>query len=275
VRPVTAPRPPALWILGVMANPGPDGGGGVQSLNRAFDLLERLADAGGTLGVSELAAATGLPLPTIHRLLRSLTARGYVRQEPSRRYALGARLIRLGDAAGRALGVWAVPHLRRLVTEVGETANMAMLEGDAAVYVAQVPSPHSMRMFTEVGRRVMAHCTGVGKALLSQLDDEDVLDLVRRTGLPAMTDHTITTTDGLLGELRRVRGQGYAVDEGEQEIGVRCLAVPVDGGPGRIAVSVSGPSGRLTEERIPEIVPVLHRVAKELGNELRREAVAG
>jgi IclR family transcriptional regulator, acetate operon repressor len=246
--------------------------GGVRSLERAFELLERLADAGGTLGVSELAAATGLPLPTIHRLLRSLTAGGYVRQDASRRYVLGSRLIRLGDAASRSLGLWAMPHLRRLVVEVGETANMAMLEGDAAVYVAQAPSPHSMRMFTEVGRRVMAHSTGVGKVLLSRLDDTAVLRLVRRTGLPAMTDHTITTPDRLLAELARVRAQGYAVDDGEQEVGVRCLAVPVDGGPGSIAVSVSGPSGRLTEDRIPEIVPVLHRVAADLGTELRESA---
>jgi IclR family transcriptional regulator, acetate operon repressor len=253
-----------------MPNQGPDGG--VQSLNRAFELLERLADADGALGVSELAAATGLPLPTIHRLLRSLSAGGYVRQEPSRRYGLGSRLIRLGDAASRSLGVWAMPHLRGLVGEVAETANLAMLEGDSAVYVAQAPSPHSMRMFTEVGRRVMTHCTGVGKALLSRLDDRAVLRLLGRTGLPAMTDHTITSPDGLLAELDRIRRQGYAVDDGEQEVGVRCLAVPVEGGPGLIAVSVSGPSGRLTTERIPQLVPVLHRVAADLGSELGRAA---
>jgi IclR family acetate operon transcriptional repressor len=255
-----------------MANASSDRAGGVQSLNRAFELLERLADAEGTLGVSELAAATGLPLPTIHRLLRSLTAGGYVRQEPSRRYALGGRLIRLGDAASRSVGVWATPHLRRLVGEVGETANMAMLEGDAAVYVAQAPSPHSMRMFTEVGRRVMPHCTGVGKVLLSRLDDAAVLRMARRTGLPAMTEHTITRPELLLAELGRIRAQGYAVDDGEQEVGVRCLAVPVDGGPGHVAVSVSGPSGRLTRDRVPQIVPVLRRVAAELGAELSREA---
>ncbi len=257
-----------------MAEQPMGGASGVQSLNRAFAVLERLADAEGTLGVSELAAATGLPLPTIHRLLRSLTAGGYVRQEPSRRYALGARLIRLGDAASRSVGAWAQPQLRRLVAEVGETTNMAMLEGDAAVYVAQAPSAHSMRMFTEVGRRVMAHCTGVGKVLLSRLDDAAVLRLVRRTGLPAMTDHTITTPERLLAELARVRAEGYAIDDGEQEVGVRCLAVPVEGGPGSIAVSVSGPSGRLTEDRIPQLVPVLHRAAADLGAELR-ESGAG
>jgi IclR family acetate operon transcriptional repressor len=110
--------------------------------------------------------------------------------------------------------------------------------------------------------------------LLSRLDDAAVLRLVRRTGLPAMTDHTITAPERLLAELARVRAQGYAVDDGEQEVGVRCLAVPVEGGPGSIAVSVSGPSGRLTEDRIPHLVPVLHRVAADLGADLR-EIAAG
>ena len=248
--------------------------GAVQSLSRAFELLECLADAGGSLALSQLAASTGLPLPTIHRLLRTLIADGYVRQEPSRRYALGARLIRLGDVAGRALGVWAVPHLTQLVAEIGETANMAMLEGDAAVYVAQAPSTHAMRMFTEVGRRVMLHSTGVGKVLLARLSDEDVHLILRRTGLPPQTEHTLTTANRLIHELHRIREQGYGIDEGEQEIGVRCVAVPVPDAPGNVAISVSGPSGRLTENRVREIVPVLQRIAKELGNDLRRETPA-
>ena len=141
--------------------------GGVQSLERAFDLLERMADAGGEVGLSELAASSGLPLPTIHRLMRTLVSCGYVRQQPNRRYALGPRLIRLGESAARLLGTWARPYLARLVEETGETANMALLDGDEIVYVAQVPSKHSMRMFTEVGRRVLPHSTGVGKALLA------------------------------------------------------------------------------------------------------------
>src|SRR5690348_2502342 len=129
-----------------------------------MDLLEALADAGGELGLSELAQASGLPQPTIHRLLRTLVARGYARQLPSRRYSLGPRLMFLGDIASQLLRVWARPDLSRLVEHTGETANMALLEGDEVVYVAQVPSRNSMRMFTEVGRRVQPHCTGVGKA---------------------------------------------------------------------------------------------------------------
>jgi IclR family acetate operon transcriptional repressor len=228
-----------------------------------------MADAGGEAGLSELAAGSGLPLPTIHRLMRTLVACGYVRQQPSRRYALGPRLIRLGESASRRVGSWARPYLARLVEETGETANMALLDGDEVVYVAQVPSKHSMRMFTEVGRRVLPHSTGVGKALLADCPPEEVRALLARTGMPAATDRTITTADAFLAALEEVRRAGYAVDDNEQEVGVRCLAVVVPGSPTRAALSVSGPAGRVTDEATTRIVPVLRAVAAELGETLR------
>ena len=95
--------------------------------------------------------------------------REVIRQEESRRYTLGSRLIRLGEISSQALGTWLRPFLAQLVRLTGETANLAMLDGDEVVYIAQVPSPHSMRMFTEPGRRVQPHCTAVGKALLAEL----------------------------------------------------------------------------------------------------------
>ncbi|MFF8960176.1 IclR family transcriptional regulator [Streptomyces sp. NPDC014894] len=242
--------------------------GGVQSLERAFDLLERMADAGGEVGLSELSASSGLPLPTIHRLMRTLVACGYVRQQPNRRYALGPRLIRLGESASRLLGTWARPHLARLVEETGETANMALLDGDEIVYVAQVPSKHSMRMFTEVGRRVLPHSTGVGKALLAGSAPDDVRALLRRTGMPAATDRTITTPEAFLQALELVRHHGYAVDDNEQEIGVRCLAVPVPDSPTAAAISISGPAGRVTDAATVRIVPLLQEVARELSRTL-------
>jgi IclR family acetate operon transcriptional repressor len=246
----------------------------VQSVDRAFDLLELMAAAGGTMALSELAVRAGLPQPTIHRLVRTMAKRGYVRQEPSRRYALGPRLIPLGDTAGRMVGVWARPHLDELVRQIGETANLAMLEVDSVVYVAQVPSPHSMRMFTEVGRRVLPHCTGVGKALLSTLSTEEVIQVLRRTGMPALTETTITRPDEMLDELARVRERGYAVDDGEQELGVRCVAVPVTDSLAPVAISVSGPSGRLTADRVAEVGALLQRGAADLAAALRDEASA-
>ncbi|MFE9168780.1 IclR family transcriptional regulator [Streptomyces kebangsaanensis] len=242
--------------------------GGVQSLERAFDLLERMADAGGEVGLSELSATCGLPLPTIHRLMRTLVACGYVRQQPNRRYVLGPRLIRLGESASRLLGTWARPCLARLVEETGETANMALLDGDEVVYVAQVPSKHSMRMFTEVGRRVLPHSTAVGKALLAHSPEDEVRALLARTGMPAATERTITTAEGFLAALEDVRRLGYAVDDNEQEPGVRCLAVTVPGSPTVTAVSVSGPACRMTEAATERIVPALQQVAKDLSQTL-------
>jgi IclR family transcriptional regulator, acetate operon repressor len=245
--------------------------GGVQSLERAFLLLELMAEDGGEVALSRLAVESGLPLSTIHRLVRTLVARGYVRQLPSRRYVLGPRLIHLGESSSRTLGTWARPHLGSLVDATGETANLAMLDGDRVVYVAQVPSRHSMRMFTEVGRRVHLHCTGVGKALLSQLPTATARELLVRGGMPRLTPLTVTDPDEMLARLAQIAAQGYALDDGEQETGVRCVAVPVLGGPLMTAISVSGPEGRVPMETVPEIVAQLQETAAALAAELRED----
>jgi IclR family acetate operon transcriptional repressor len=237
----------------------------VQSVERAFALLECLAEAGGSLGLTQLAEASGLPMPTIHRLISTLAAQGYVRRESSRRYSLGPRLVRIGEMAGRAFGDWAKPSLVRLAKLAGETANLAMLDGDAVVYMANAPGPHSMRMFTEPGRRVLPHCTGVGKCLLAQLPADDARGILVRTGLPAQTNRTITDLDALMAQLAEIRDQGFALDDNEQEIGVRCVAVPMSGGPAQVAISVSGPHARMREEDIRRIVPILQSAAAELG----------
>jgi len=237
---------------------------GVQSLVRGFELLEAIGDMGGEAGLSELAGRTGLAPGTAHRIVRTLVDLGYLRQLPSRRYTLGARLLRLGDTASTLLGRWAAPVLTGLVDAVGETANLAVLDGDRAVYVAQVPSPHSVRMFTEIGRRVPLHCTGVGKAMLSRLPDTQVDALIARTGLPAVTPTTITDPAALRLELARAREQGWVRDEGEQETGVRCVAVPVSGPTGPVAVSVSGPVGRVDEAAVDRIAPVVMAAGRQL-----------
>src|SRR5690606_18537009 len=117
-----------------------------------------------------------------------------------RRYALGPRLIRLGESAGRQFGTDARPYLAELATTLGESANLAMIDRDMVVYVAQASSGQSMRMFTEVGRRVHTHCTGVGKAVLAQLPDDTVRDIMRRVGMPAATAHSVADVDSLLAQ---------------------------------------------------------------------------
>ena len=241
----------------------------VQSVDRTFELLEHLADGGGSLSLSELAARSALPMPTIHRLIRFLVSQGYVRQEPSKRYAIGPRMIWLGEAASRMLGSWATPALADLVETFGETTNMAMLEGDRVIYVAQVAAPRAMRMFTEVGRFLMPHCTGVGKAIMSTMTDDEVAALLKRTGMPPQTEHTITSVNKMLAELARIRQAGYAVDNEEQELGVRCVAASVPELPFRATVSVSGPSSRVTVEQVERIAPALREVAAGLTREFQ------
>ncbi|MEO8830605.1 IclR family transcriptional regulator [Lapillicoccus sp.] len=242
--------------------------GTVQSIQRAFGLLETMADHGGRMGLSQLAIASGLPLPTIHRLLRTLVDLGYLSQDPSRQYVLAPRLIRLGESSGAMLNLWARPHLDRLVDELGESANLAMLDGDQIVYLAQAQSQRSMRMFTEVGRRVLPHCTAVGKAIMAQMEPAQVAGLLRRTGMPKHTEHTITDPEGFAAALVWVEKHGYAVDDEEQETGVRCVAVVVPDAPARLGLSVSGPASRMTEEMVQRAVPALVTAAAALSTDL-------
>jgi IclR family acetate operon transcriptional repressor len=141
---------------------------------------------------------------------------------------------------------------------------MAMLEGDACVYIAQAPSPNFVRMFTEVGRVVPLHSTGVGKALLSTLPDEQVLAILQRAGMPSITEHTLTAPESLLADLAHVRKNKYAIDDGEQELGVRCIAVPIEGLPFTAALSVSGPSSRIRMADARLIASRLHAAAADI-----------
>lgn len=242
--------------------------GGVQSVDRAFELLELVTDAGGEATLSQLAEASGLPQPTIHRLLRTLIVGGYIRQQPSRRYSLGPRLIRLGETASRVLGASARPHLTRLRDQTGETSNMAVLDGDQVVYVAQVPSPHAMRMFTEVGQRVDLHCTAVGKAVLATLAPDEADRVLSRLSMSPRTPHTLTDPAVLRTEIDRIRIQGYAQDDGEQELGVRCFAVAVPNAPTRAAISISGPQSRVSGLDMNTIIPLLQDTAANVGRDL-------
>jgi IclR family transcriptional regulator, acetate operon repressor len=241
--------------------------GGVQSLHRALDVLEALAAAGGTASLGDLAAACRLPAPTLHRLAGTLADRGYLRHTSDRRYSLGSRLVPLGAAAHALLGERALPVLRELADRTGESANLAVLTAGGAEYVAQAPGRHTMRTFTEVGNRVELHCTGVGKALLAAVDPDLAGRLIGAAPLTARTTATITDPAALGTEIALIRDRGYALDEGEMETGVRCVAVGLPGAP-PMAVSVSGPAVRMTDDLVAAAAAALHAAAAQLRHRL-------
>lgn len=241
---------------------------GVQSVDRALDLIEELG-AGRALGVSELVRRTGLPLGTVHRLLGTLAARGYVIQDTERRYAVGPAALRLGDAGRQSVADVGRPFAERLTAISGESCNIAVLQGREMVYVAQSPSPHSLRIFAEVGRRVPVYSTAVGKAVLSQMEWEQAERVLEGVIFEASTEHTITDLPALRRELQSVRRRGYAVDEQERELGVRCVAAPVTaGGVTHAAISVSGPAERFSHRALSQLAPQVCEVADDLARVL-------
>lgn len=246
----------------------PERNGAVQSVERAFEVLEVMARKGGELSLAEISAETGRPAPSIHRLVRTLVMLGYVRQGESRRYALAAGLMRLGDSAAKQFGTVANPILAALVDQIGESANMAVVEGSHARYVAHVAGRHSMRMFTEAGRIVPLHSTGVGKALLVQLPDDEARHALALGGMPPMTDHTITDPAAMLQELAAARALGYVTDVGEQEVGVSCVAVAVPGTPVLTAISFSGPTPRMTPDVVRRAAQALQAAAGTLADRI-------
>ena len=255
---------------------GRERGQTVSSVSKALEILDIVGLSSGETGLSDIAEAAGLPRPTAHRLVRTLVTSGYLRQQPNRRYTLAPRLIPLGHAASAVFGTWSTRILSGLVDDLGETANLAVLDGDQITYVGQSPSPHAMRMYTEVGRRVCAHSRGVGKALLAQLSDADVRALLDRTGMPAVTPTTITAPESMLTELAEIRRRGYATDRGEQEVGVNCVAVPVrvPANTTLMAISVSGPVTRMTAELMDRAVALLLEASAVLSSEFSDQASA-
>lgn len=245
----------------------------VQSVGRALNLLERIVEADRELGLRELSVASDLAVATVHRLLTVLTELGYVRRNPvTRRYGVGHRAFSLASAIRRQGGLRdkSLPFLRELMVLTQESANLAVLDGDQITYLAQVQPPRLVRMFTQVGNHGPLHATGTGKAILAHLPDAERARLIARLTLARFTARTITQPPELEAELDRVRSRGYALDEGEFEEAVHCLAVPVFDAARHViaALSVSGPMGRVTPERLVLWMPRLKRVATELSRGL-------
>ena len=254
------------------------GSGTVQSIVRALSLLEALGDNRAEVGISELSKRVDLHVSTTHRLLATLVAQGYARQDPDTgRYALGAKALHLAEAYLGQMDLRLVvrPFLERLSQTTGETANLVILDGQEALYLDKVESPQSLRIFSRIGRRAPLHCTAVGKILLADRSKAAVDALLGRGPLERLTRNTITSLSQLRRELEKVRDEGFALDREECEDGACCIAVPVQTVRGETvaAVGVSGPAMRMHVRRIQELVPVVVRTGRQISERLGYHAV--
>ena len=247
---------------------------GAQVVDRIVDILETFTWLGSELGVSDISRALDLKKATAHRLLASLRRRGLIAQDPAtRRYRLGMKLWELGTMATSQVD-WAdrvKPFLEQLTEVSGETAHLAVLNDGQVLYVDKVESSRSLRMPSQVGRRLPVHCTGVGKALIAYLPDEVLSGLIARRGLSRFTSRTITELESLMIELARTRDRGYSVDNEEIEDGLVCIGAPVRDHTAHVvaAISIAGPSSRLRPETIGdharEVVEQANAMSATLG----------
>src|SRR5215213_1268946 len=266
------------WVMG-NSDPGAprrggEGGGGVQSVDRAISEMEKHASNGGA-GVSEVAADIGVHKSTAFRLLAALEERGLVEQNHDRgRYQLGFGILRLASAIPARLDLvqQARPVLDELAADLGETVNLAVLRKHYAVNVDQARGPAAVAAQNWVGELTPVHATSSGKVLLAHLPDARRAEILDRAGLPRLTAATITSREALEESLAKVRVDGYAATFEELEVGLNAVSVPVCDHRSTVvgAVSVSGPAYRLDSARIDDLLPELfsagRRISERMGH---------
>lgn len=240
----------------------------VKSADRTLDILESLSS--GVASLSDLSARLGIPKSSLHSILRTLEHRGWVDADASRStYSLGMNALLIGSSYvdQDTTVIRTSEALDRLASVTGETVHLARLELPDVVYLAKRESIHPLRMFSAIGRRLPAHSTALGKAMLAELSDEAVRRLLPEK-LPAATEHTITSRDELIEHLAEVREQGYAVDAEEAGLGMRCFAIVLPfRHPSKDAISCSAPTARLDDAREKAIIETLLETRAQLSRQ--------
>ena len=240
-----------------------------KSLACGLEILILLVEAGRPMGVTEIAQTLGIARTTAFRMLSTLAGRGFaVQDRESRRYGPGLRIIELSRQVLDRIDLRSVakPWLKRLEEATGESVHLAMPIRGLAVYVAVEESPADLTVKVPLGSGVRVHSTAIGKALIAHLSREELDSVLGHGQLPRFTPRTITTMQELIPHLELIRTRGYAVDDQEYTLGVRCAAASIHDHRGKViaAVAVSGPSVRVSLQRIPELGTLVMETADEI-----------
>ena len=251
-----------------------DNNNSVQSIDRVLDILEALSAAPQGLALSELAAATSLHASTAHRLLASLVGRGYARKDPeSGKYRLTLRLYEISRRVSSVLDLFTAskPILEALSNEVKEVIHLVERDGNEVVYLYKFePFSRPINITSSVGLHNPMYCTGVGKSIMAYLPEKEVRTIWEQTQVVRFTPKTIATWEDLQADLALIRQRGYAIDDEEHDLGVRCVAAPIFNWNGMPvgAMSISGLSVRMTDATIENFAPKLLQTAGEISKSM-------
>ncbi len=245
----------------------------VQSVNRALTILEVLSDYSEGLGLTEISEKIGLHKSTVYRLLSTLIYKEYVTQDPkTNKYRITLKLFELGNKRVEDMDLLTASRIysEELMKSVNEVVHLVVREGNDIVYLDKVEADNTIQMASKVGKRSPLYCTSVGKAILAHLPEDEVEEIWKTSRIEKLTEFTITDFDRLKKELDIVRQKGYAIDNEENEMGVRCIGAPIFNRRGEVegAISISGPTTRVTEDKVEEFAREVVKYSKLISREL-------
>ena len=245
----------------------------VQSLDRALDILLVFTPEEPEIGIVEICKKVGLPKGTVFRLVYTLSQRGFLSQNKQNgKYCLGPKAFEVGRVALSQMEIRKVArtHLEELRNSSGETVHLVIQDNDEVLYIDKYESSQSIRMSSFIGQRMPLYCTAVGKVLLSTMSDNEVDSICRLKGMRKVTPSTITNLEILKNELKKIKKQGYALDDEENEVGLRCIAAPISDLSGKViaAISISAPIMRMTDEQVVKTSEIVRETADKISFEM-------
>lgn len=241
----------------------------VQSIERALDILLTFSKEEPELGLVDICKKVNLTKGTVYRLVYTLVSRGFLSQNDSNsKYTLGPKVFEIGSIALSQLEIRKVAYssIEELRNTTGETVHLVVQYNDEVVYLEKVDSPRSISMRSWIGQRMPMYCTAVGKTILASLSEEEVYSICGSGKMKRITPNTITSYENLIIELQKVKEQGYAIDDEENEEGLRCIAAPVKNNKGKViaAISVSAPLMRMDDNLVALTAQLVKKAAEEI-----------
>jgi IclR family transcriptional regulator, KDG regulon repressor len=247
---------------------------GIQVIDRAFDIIELLSLEKDGLGVTEIGNRIGLHKSTVHRILSAMAERGYIEKVPSTGlYKIGLKLIEISSVYlnNVELKTEARPYLWELTNKLNQPTHLAILDGIEAVYIDKVDVVTSIRLYSQIGRRIPVYCSALGKSLLSGLSDAELDEVISKCSFQKVTSNTILNKEELHRQVRQTRIRGWSLDDEEHDEGIRCIASPIYDYRGKViaAVSLAGPSTVICNEKDEETGRMVReaslKISKRLG----------
>lgn len=245
----------------------------VQSVERSLSILEVLSEFENGLGITEISNKVDLHKSTVHRLLATLISKGYVKQnQENNNYILTMKLFELGNKKVEKMNILNVSrsYLQNLVNETNEVVHLVIREGHEIIYISKVESQNTIRMHSKIGSRKPAYCTAVGKAMLAYLDEAEVKKIWDNSKIEKITEHTVTDFQEFMKILKTIKQRGYAEEEQENEIGIRCVAATIFDYKGEVcgAISISGSILSYTESKKEKFSNLIMEYASKISREL-------